>query len=205
MSQLDKEMAEQSEATEAEIHEYLNADTSVAEVPQSRGQKIKEMFSKELVGSPYKLMLTYGLLSVVGYLISLTICAQNSFGLTHLSHQVAGALHTVPGILCPILCGFVFTGIPFLFSAVFLNRFQQRYMLFKLWWFLASVPLVTTLVMLYLPARMRHNAVSDSDPASMFLTDIGWISIWAAAAILTPYILEGLIYLRIRQKKYAKI
>lgn len=204
MSQVDKKMAEQSEPTEAEIRDYLDADISVAEVPLSRAQKIKETFSRELVGSPYKLMLSYGLLSIVGYFISLTICAQNTFGLTHLSHQVAGALHNIPGILCPILCGFVFTGIPFLFSAVFLNRFQQRYMLFKLWWFLACVPLVTTLVMLYLPARMRHNAVSSGDAAAMFLTDIGWISIWAAASILTPYILEGLIYLRIRQRKYAK-
>lgn len=187
---------------ESEIRDYLSVDASASALPQNQMEHIKQKFSKELVGSPPKLMASYLLLSVAGYLLSLAICAQNSLGLTHLSHTVAHTLHSIPGVLCPIACGFVFTGVPFLFSAVFLNRFKQRYMLFKLWWFLAAVPLVTTLVMLYLPARLRHNSVENLDAASMFFTDIAWISIWAASAILTPYLLEGLVYLKIRQKKY---
>lgn len=189
--------------SQEELRAYIDED-GLSGFQTDVGENVKKNFLRELVSSPKKLMAFYGALSVAGYFVSLLICAQNSVGLSHFSHRVAGALHTIPGALCPLVCGFVFTAIPFLFAALFLNRFQHRYLLFRLWWFIAGVPVFTTLLMLFFPAPLQHSNIVDASAVG-HISETAWLSIWAVSAIATPYLLELFVYLMIRQRKYAKV
>ena len=152
------------------------------------------------MGSPSEIGLKYFGLSLVGYLISLTICARNSLGILQWSHAVAEVIHQLPAIPCAILCGSVFTSIPFILSLFLLNRFQQRYLLFKMWWFISAIPLLATFLLLILPVQLRHVGAS-RDEDHLFSGDWKWIAVWTAAAIVTPYVLELFVYLGVRKKK----
>jgi len=162
---------------------------------------------KDLVRSPRQMALIYSGLSVVGYGASLAVCAQNAFGLSGLSHSVAFRLHQLPDPWCPILCGSVFTGIPFLLSLLFLNRFQHRFLLFRMWWFLVSIPLVATGLMMMLPSDFQHGGMNgtmaDTALQAAHLSSSAWMGIWAASAILVPYALAGLVYLVVRPRRYV--
>ena len=166
-------------------------------------KKLKAKVGRDLVKSPFQLGFIYTGLSLVGYAVSLIVCAQWSFGLSQFSHFASFHLHNLQGPVCPLLCGAVFTGIPFLLSCLFLNRFQQRYLITRMWWFLALVPIAATALMLVLPKNLQHSHASSSVGSG--LSDSSgalWIGLWTLSAILTPYLLEALVYLIIKPKKY---
>ena len=164
---------------------------------------------KELVPSPFRLGFWYLAFSFAGYLTSLLVCAQNSWGLSGFAHQVADAIHKLPDPWCPMVCGAVFTGVPFLLSAVLLTRFQHRYLIFKMWWFFAAIPIVGTVTMIFLPQSLQHHKMAHhmsmmtSRPDS--LTETSWIAVWALTAILFPYLLELLLWTRIAPKKMLSL
>lgn len=168
--------------------------------------RLSRLIEKDLVRSPAQMMSLYLGLSLVGYALSLLICAQNTLGLSKFSHIISAGLHRLPDPWCPIVCGAVFTGIPFLLSCLFLTRFQHRYLIFRLWWFLAAIPLVTTGVMVFLPHGMQHAKLQQAlQPVASrpdLLSDSAWISLWTASAILFPYLLELVVYLYVRPKRY---
>lgn len=167
---------------------------------------LNRLIEKDLVRTPAQMIFLYLGLSAVGYALSLLICAQNTLGLSKFSHIIAAGLHRLPDPWCPIVCGAVFTGIPFLLSCLFLTRFQHRYLIFKMWWFFAAVPLVTTGVMVFLPHGMQHAklqpALQSVAARPDLLSDGAWISLWTASAILFPYLLELVVYFCVRPKRF---
>lgn len=167
-------------------------------------KKLKTKIGRDLVKSPVQLGLIYGMLSLVGYAVSLMMCAQWSVGLSNFAFQASFHLHGLPGPICPLVCGAVFTGVPFLLSCVLLNRFQQRYLITRLWWFLALVPIVATGLMLILPKNLQHTHIS-SLPISIWgsSAEAAWIGLWATAALLTPYFLEAIVYFWVKPKRYS--
>ncbi|MEY4064190.1 MAG: hypothetical protein RIR26_398 [Pseudomonadota bacterium] len=166
----------------------------------------KDRIRKDLVRSPGQMALIYFGLSVVGYIASLAVCAQNAFGLSAIAHAVSYHIHQLPDPWCPILCGSVFTGIPFVLSLMFLNRFQHRYLIFRMWWFFASVPVFATGLMMILPSKFQHARMSgpmaDAVARGDVMSNGAWMALWAASAILLPYILEGIVYLVVRPRRY---
>jgi hypothetical protein len=188
-----------NEKMRSEYEEFLNYSENV-EISSKKTEAIYQKFSKDLVSSPSEMGLKYLGLSLVGYFVSLSICAQNSLGVSSWSHQVAETLHQLPRIPCAILCGAVFTGTPFFLSFFLLNRFQQRYLLFKLWWLIAAIPLLSTFLMLILPVKLAHSSASRVDD-HLFSGDWKWIAMWTASSIATPYVLEIFVYLGVRKRK----
>ena len=184
--------------------EFLDSDAEPAGFNPVSLKSIAKIRS-ELVRSRVQLAFLYCGFSTVGYLASLFICAQNSLGLSGLSYAVAEHMHKVPDPWCPILCGAVFTGIPFLLSTLFLNRFQHRYLIRKMWWFFAAVPILGTAVMMLLPHKLQHARLSEHmdmlNNRSHSLTNVQWMIIWALSAILVPYLLESVVYLFLKPRK----
>jgi hypothetical protein len=154
--------------------------------------------TKDLVRSPLEMAALYTGLSIVGYVASLAVCAQNSFGLGSLSRRVADILHQLPDPWCPIVCGSVFALVPFVISSVVLNRFQQRYLMTRMWWFFASIPIAAAGLMLLLPHSLQHArmnaALSPSQVRPDLLSDGAWMAIWVATAVLLPYLLQAVVY-----------
>ena len=166
-------------------------------------QKLNAKIGRDLVKSPSQLALFYLGLTLVGYAVSLIICAQWSVGFSPFAHTTALHLHSLPASICPLVCGAVFTGIPFLLSCLFLNRFQHRYLITRMWWFFALVPLVTTGIMLLMPATLQHSHAGTA--ASLSQGDNAgteWIVLWTVAAIVTPFIFEAVVYFIVRPKRY---
>lgn len=176
-----------------DFNEFLSMESGSAGVSAEiqfrleNDNKLKTIIRKDLVRSPKQLATVYLLFSSIGYFVSLFICAQNSIGLSALSHSVAMQIHGMPDPWCSIFCGSLFTGIPFAISALFLSRFQHRYLIFKMWWFFIAVPIAATLFMLVLPNNSHHNAT--------------WLLYWALSAIFMPYILEFFVYLAVKPKQ----
>ncbi len=176
-----------------DFNEFLSMESGKAGVSTEiqfrleNDSKLKTIIRNDLVRSPKQLATVYLLFSCIGYFVSLFICAQNSVGFGALSHSVAMHIHGMPDPWCSIFCGSLFTGIPFAISALFLSRFQHRYLIFKMWWFFIAVPVVATLFMLVLPNSSHHNA--------------NWLLHWAMSALFMPYILEFFVYLAVRPKR----
>jgi hypothetical protein len=159
----------------------------------------------DLVPSAWHLAAWYSGFSVVGYLASLMICAQNSLGLSGFAHHVAQAIHSLPDPWCPMICGAVFTGVPFVLSTVLLNRFQHRYLIFKMWWFFAAIPIVGTISMILLPQSFQHQRLakhmSELAARPHALSDAGWMTVWALTAIVFPYLLEIVVWKIVAPRK----
>ena len=182
-----------------EYEEFLNYSENV-EISSEKTDAIYQKFSRDLVKSPFEMGLKYLGLSIVGYVVSLSICAQNSLGVSSWSHHVAEILHQLPLVPCAILCGVVFTGTPFFLSFFLLNRFQQRYLLFRMWWLIAAIPLFATFLLLILPVKLRYFGATQVDD-HLFSGDWKWVALWTASSIATPYVLEIFVYLSVRRKK----
>lgn len=186
--------------------EFMNSRDSASLPPI--GPDLSEI-QKDLVPSARQLALWYSGFSVVGYFASLLVCAQNSFGLSGFAHKVAELLHNLPDPWCPMACGAVFTGVPFILSAIFLTRFQHRYLILKMWWFFASVPIFATIAMLLLPHNLQHHKLAmqmnELGLRPNALSDTAWLSVWAATAILFPYLLELILWRVVAPRKKQKV
>lgn len=141
--------------------------------------------ARDLVSSQARLILSYSLAGTLGYLSSLLICAQCSIGFTPLSWQTMALLHKIPDPWCPLVCGAIFGIFPFLFSLLFLNRFQHRYLLYRLPWVPIGLPLIGSSVLTLFGS----------------VHDLQWHLLWFAAALSTPYLGELFLGLFLRQKR----
>lgn len=144
------------------------------EAPMDAATHVPGRIEKDLVASRLNLSLTYIGGAALGYLISLMICAQCSIGLSPLAWKLNSLIHTMPDPWCPMLCGFIFGFSPTLVSFLYLSRFQHRFLIFRMGWLPALVPLISSALML----------LSD-DPHGWV-----WRGIWLLTAILTPYMIE---------------
>lgn len=185
---------------DSDYEQFLKSDSIESVLQHQHVEKFKSHIKKDLVKSTKQMIIFYLLVSLLGYLVSLSICAQNGFGLFHFSHSVLSSLHSLPGLLCPIICGSIFTGVPFLISLIFLNRFQHRYLLFKLWWLIAIVPILATSFMSFLPTYVQHNLFEMMNH-DLLITKKMWLTAWATSAVLLPYLLEFLMYIYLFLKK----
>jgi hypothetical protein len=157
-----------------------------SEAPLDAAAPVPNRIEKDLVASRWKLSSTYIGGAALGYLISLMICAQCSIGLSPLAWKINSLIHTMPDPWCPLLCGFIFGFSPTLVSFLYLSRFQHRYLIFRMGWLPALVPLISSALML----------LSD-DPHGWM-----WRSIWLTAAILTPYMIELIAALVLKQARW---
>ena len=140
---------------------------------------------KDLVVSPARLITVYVLGALLGYALSLAICAQSSIGLSPVAWKTASLLDGMPGPLCPLTCGFVFGISPVFVSLFFLSRFQHRYLLFRLPWVPILIPILASAFLAF--KNVDHSWA--------------WHRIWLLAAIATPYVIEGIAALRLRQAR----
>lgn len=188
-----------------ELQEFLNVagKDEIKVTPQLRATSRR--IEKDLVKSNSQIAAYYLMVSLFGYLVSLTVCAQNALGISDFSQRVAMSMCALSQPWCWIACGAIFTGTPFVASLFILNRFQQRYLLFKMWWLVVAVPVAASILMAVVPTHLRKQGlISDDAPAMMFLSTPESVAYWLLAAVLTPYVLEILLYLVLRQRRVAK-
>lgn len=140
----------------------------------------------DLVVSKSRLGVVYGIGSVAGYLLTLAICAQRSIGLSPLAYETIKLFHGIPDPWCAMICGAIFGIAPFVASMSLLNRFQHRYLLFRMTWVPVLVPLLASLLMTVVGPE--H--------------DWEWHGYWIASAIGTPYLLEVFVGSLLRQQTY---
>lgn len=192
----------QASGFDSDFKAFLSADLPKLSNFDSKVDVIKKTLKRDLVKSPAQMISIFGATSIIGYLVSFAICAQSHLGIFSFSYKLAHALHSLPGIVCPIVCGAIFTGIPFVVSLLFLNRFQIRYLLFRMWWVITTIPILTTSILLFLPGRYgitSHNPATHGAEISQEL----WLVSWTLSSILVPYIFEGLLFFKMKQKNYA--
>lgn len=146
----------------------------------------------DLVHSPFRLALLYVGFSVGGYLVTLAVCSQGGVGLGSLSHINSTAImQTLPEPWCSILCGALFSGVPFALSLALLNRFQRRFLIFRMFWLPLALSLLGCIVLL----------LSGQDVADLKAGDLDIA--WMLSAIVTPYIGEAVLSIALRQKRIS--
>lgn len=150
--------------------------------------------ARDLVASPGRLVGVYVLANLLGYALSLAVCAQNGVGLFAFSHDVAAGMHVIPWPWCPVVCGALFSAVPNLLSRLFFTPFQQRYLFWRLGWLLALAPL---------SAAALLTLGGERDPAEFFhgmahgsLSPGGWMMLWTLGALGTAALLE-LLFARV--------
>lgn len=181
--------------TDEELGEFLR---TVEAPPRSPGlQSVAARLSRDLVGSKRRFAAYYVLVIAFGYFLSLSVCGQHNLGFFVLSRLVADWIATLHWSLCAVTCGALFTGIPFLASSVFLSRFQQRYLLFRLWTLVFGLPIFATGLLLVARTHFAggHQAGMAAGAVAGQMNSPAWFALWISSAILTPFVLEGLIFL----------
>ncbi len=159
-------------------------------------QIIKNKISKKLVDSKIKLALLYLLFSLIGYFISLKFCPHWFIGMDQLLFNVLSFFKTSCNCsVYSIICGAVFTGVPFFLSLLFLNPFKRRFLLLKMSWLVILIPLIPIALPFLLTYyfNFKSNMFMQNDIINPF--------IWSLSAILTPYVLYLLSYILLRQKR----
>lgn len=164
---------------------------------------VPDEIRRDLVPSCPRFVVQYMTLVASGYLISLSVCEQHNLGFFLLSRYVAEQISHLPWYLCAVVCGSLFTSIPFLISCGFLSRFQQRYLLFRLWWLVFSVPIVATAAILFTHDRLSEPSASHGGMAALpwQMNSPAWTALWLGAAVLTPYLLEGILFALFLKRK----
>ncbi|MEN9528699.1 MAG: hypothetical protein RI932_572 [Pseudomonadota bacterium] len=169
---------------------YRSFHALTGEVPenvQGNMKVVERKISGELLHSRKRFFAAYAILSVVGYLFSLSLCSQNSIALTTFSLDTAALLHRLPDPLCPIVCGLFFTLVPALCLLVFLDRFQMRRLVRELWWLPVLTALLTCLLMVFLPGAFQHQGMHvHHEGVRHTQGDALWLFWWTLAAISIP-------------------
>lgn len=154
-----------------------------------KGIETPKPILKDLVGSKLRLISHYSLASILGYVASLMLCAQCSLGLTDFAWKTSALLHDIPDPYCPLVCGAVFGIFPFVFSSLWMTRFQHRFLFHKMIWLPLSLPIAANILL------------SLTGPSH----GLEWHALWFIAAAGTPYISEGIVVLLLKQKTYQAI
>jgi hypothetical protein len=146
------------------------------------------LVTRDLVESKQKLAAVYVGGSAIGYLATLVICAQCSIGLTPLAWQTAALMQNLNETACALVCGMIFGIGPFLASNIILSRFEHRFLLFKMTWLVCIVPVIAGIIMSIVGTP--HSWV--------------WHGLWASSAIFTPYLLECIAFIVLKQRTWQK-
>lgn len=162
--------------------------TQIKESVQSPELSVTQIIEKDLVWSRRKLALTYLGGSLLGYVLTLSICAQCSVGLSNVATRIASVIHELPDPWCPFICGAIFGIAPFLMTLIFFNRFQHRYLLHHMAWLIVAVPVLVSVGFAFVVNQ--HN--------------LAWDIEWLITAIATPYICEALSSLVLRQNAWRQ-
>lgn len=179
--------------TKNEYEAFQDAASSSPPGAKSALTGVARTIKSDLVASQPLLAVYYLALSVVGYITTLAICAQNGVGLLNFAkHAESLMMRGIPYPWCPILCGTLFGSIPFVVSFLFLNRFQRRFLLFRMWWLPLFVPVLFCGIFVLLGRLIQ---VDDWQSSFHIL--------WIVAAIVTPYLLEMSCAVFLRQRSTA--
>lgn len=173
------------EPTESEDFELFTQVKVPQAIPLATVTKVLE---KDLVKSQTKLALIYLAGSLLGYVLSLTICAQCSVGFSKFAWRIASVIHEMPDPWCPFICGAIFGIAPFFVTLLFFNRFQHRYLLRHMAWLVVSVPVLVSVSFMVL--ANQH--------------DFTWDMNWMITAVATPYICEALSGFVLRQNAWRQ-
>ncbi|MEY4066533.1 MAG: hypothetical protein RIR26_2741 [Pseudomonadota bacterium] len=183
-SGLEKEHVVIDETSLPEYQMFLEAADDGA-FHSTRTSHVAERISRDLVSSPRSIGIKYTILVIVGFFLSLLICAQGNIGLGAVSFKIfEEVMSFIPPKFCGIVCGTIFSGVPFFFSLIVLNRFEQRYLLFRMWWLVLLLPILGAVCM-----QFYGNVMRDADDFMW-----GWASSWTIAAVMTPYVFETVLY-----------
>jgi hypothetical protein len=154
----------------------------------------RHQIAAELARSQRNFIWVFLLLSFLGFVGSLALCAQNSFGLTGFSNEFAMLLHTLPDPWCPIICGVVFAGPSVALYAVALDRFQWRRLTHTLWWLPICTTAVACVVMLVAPETLQHEGMRIDHGGGHALRDrsaqLGWMAFWFVGALVPPLLVR---------------
>lgn len=151
--------------------------------------KTLKSIERDLVTSPTRLGLTYAAGSLAGYFASLAICAQCSVGLTPVAWHTASILHQIPDPWCPFVCGAIFGIAPVIGTLLFFNRFQHRYLLYRMWWLVVALPIIVSVSFAF--AANPH--------------DLEWNLSWLVTAIAVPYLFEVGTGFLLRQSRWKEL
>ena len=150
---------------------------------------ISKKITSDLVQSRLRLALLYIFFSTIGYLVTLAICSQGKVGLSFFSHSNSSAImQTFPDPWCSVLCGVLFSGIPFVLSVALLNRFQRRFLIFRMFW----LPLVLSAIGCVAILCIGRDFTE---------IDFGSLNyVWVLSAVITPYLGEAILSRLLRQR-----
>ncbi len=158
-------------------------------------KNIESKISKKLVESKTRLALLYLFFSFIGYLLSLKFCPHWFVKMDQLLYNSLSFLKTSCNCAAySIICGAVFTGVPFLLSLLFLNPFKRRFLLLKMSGLVIPLPLVTTVLPILFQNYFHFKG------KMLIQNNIINPYLWSISAIITPYVLYFLSYILSRQK-----
>lgn len=175
-----------------------------SDVPDGAGAKLMRVgdeISIELRRSRRRFLFVYVLLSLAGYVASLSLCSQNAIMLRVFPIDVAVYLHTLPDPWCPVTCGLFFSALPVLFLILFLDRFQLRRVARQLWWLPIATVLFACLTMSLLPEALQHEGMGHVHGHLRDTRgDVVWMFWWTLAAISNPviFIICDRIFVRLK-------
>ena len=153
---------------------------------------VSKKITEQLVSSPFRLTLQYIVFSVIGYAITLAICSQGGVGLSFISHKNSIVLmQFLPNPWCSILCGSIFSGVPFILAILLLNRFQRRFLLFRMFWLPLLLSVVGCFMLIFIAQDMSNFEFRNIDVS------------WTLSALITPYLGEAILGLVLGQRKDA--
>lgn len=166
---------------------FSQLSDELPDVAQRSMMGVEQRISGELSRSRKRFFALYILLSVVGYIFSLSLCSQNSVALTKFSLDTAAILHQLPDPWCPMVCGWFFSLLPVISLFIFLDRFQVRRLLRELWWLPAATALVSCFLMAFLPSTFQHEGMHHSHQGIRNTRgDFVWMMWWIVAAVSIP-------------------
>lgn len=188
---MNKDKESELSAIERDISSSISTFSQLSDkLPDAAERSMKDVerrISGELSRSRERFFALYIVLSVVGYIFSLSLCSQNSVALTKFSLDTAAILHKLPDPWCPMVCGWFFSLLPVASLFVFLDRFQVRRLLRELWWLPAATALVSCLLMTFLPGAFRHEGMHPSYEGIRHTRgDFVWMAWWIIAAVSIP-------------------
>jgi hypothetical protein len=154
---------------------------------------LSQRLKADLVSSKPRLFLSFISFSLLGYLVSLAICEQSGVGLSPISARTFSfVMGTMPHPWCAVLCGSLFSGIPFAITFLAFNRFQRRYLIFRAAWLPVLVAAASCLLLMS----------TDHEHIAMDWGNFHFV--WLLTAIVTPYIFEAAAYFVFWAKRLSR-
>ncbi len=183
----EKKLSEVEQDISNSITTFSQLSDELPDVAQKSMMGVGQIIKGELSRSRKRFFALYIVLSIVGYIFSLSLCSQNSVALTKFSLDTAAILHQLPDPWCPMVCGWFFSLLPVGSLFIFLDRFQVRRLLRELWWLPAATALVSCLLMAFLPSAFQHEGMHQSHQGIRHTRgDIVWMVWWTIAAVSVP-------------------